>query len=80
MPFYLFFWTPHREAKLREHGVSVEDFEAIVQDPEEVERSRSSGRLIAFGDDSEGRYLACVYLLDDDEMTIFPITAYPIED
>lgn len=80
MPFYIFFWTPDREEKLRQHGVSQEDFEGIVQDPEEIERSRSSKRLIAFGEDSEGRYLACVYVLDDDDLMIFPITAYPIED
>ena len=76
MPYYLFFWTPDREEKLRQHGVHIEDFEDIVQDPARIEKSRSSDRWIAFGYDAGGAWTACVYELDDDETTVFPITAY----
>jgi hypothetical protein len=45
--------------------------------PESVEQSRSSDRLIAFGE-VDGRYLACVYEMID-ETTILPVTAYEVE-
>jgi uncharacterized DUF497 family protein len=76
MPWYLFFWTPDREEKLKQHGVGVEDFENIVQNPARIERSRSSDRWIALGYDASGEWTACVYELDDDQTTVFPITAY----
>jgi uncharacterized DUF497 family protein len=65
-----------REDKLRQHGVEIEDFEDIVQNPARLERSRSSARWIAFGYDMNGEWTACVYELDDDQTTVFPITAY----
>jgi uncharacterized DUF497 family protein len=75
MPFYFFFWDPQRIEKLELHGVEMDDFEHIVQNPEKVEASRSSDRLIAFGYSSDGRWTACVYEMVDDD-TILPITAY----
>ena len=75
MPFYFFFWDPKRIEKLELHGVEMDDFEHIVQNPEKVETSRSSDRLIAFGYSSDGRWTACVYEMVDDD-TILPITAY----
>jgi len=79
MPFYFIRWNDYRLGKLEDHGVDPEDFEAIVQDPEDVERSHT-GRLIAFGNDCEGHLLACVYDLDADGINVHPITAYRIED
>jgi uncharacterized DUF497 family protein len=77
MPFYLFHWNDLNEEHLSEHGVSPEEFEAVVCDPESVEQSRSSDRLIAFGE-VDGRFLACVYEMID-ETTILPVTAYEVE-
>ena len=51
----------------------------MVCDPDEVDQSHSSGRPIAFGETSTGKYLACVYELLDD-MTVLPVTAYDVED
>ena len=76
MPWYLFFWTPDREKKMRENGVEIEDFEEIVQNPAYVSKSRTSQRWIAFGYDASGAWTACVYELDDDQTTLFPITAF----
>jgi len=75
MPFYFFVWTPERLEKIEQHGVEQNDFEDIVQNPQRLEKSRSSDRLIAFGYSHDGRWLACVFEnLEDD--TILPITAY----
>ena len=79
MPFYTFVWDDENEAHLAEHGVSIEEFAEVVCDPDFVEESRSSGRPIAFGYTSTGRYLACVYELLD-EVTVYAITAYEPEE
>ena len=79
MPFYTFVWDDENEAHLAEHGVSIDEFAEVVCDPDFVEESRSSGRPIAFGYTSTGRYLACVCELLD-EVTVYAITAYEPEE
>jgi site-specific DNA recombinase len=70
MPFFLFQWDGENEAHLAEHGVTRDEFAEVVCDPDHVETSRTSGRPIAFGYTSTGKYLACVYELLD-ETTVF---------
>lgn len=79
MPFYRFIWNDLLEGHLMTHGVTPGEFEEVVCDPDEVGQSRSSGRPIAFGETSSGKYLACVYELLDDT-TVLPVTAYEVED
>ena len=79
MPVYLFVWTPRNLQHLAENGVSPEEFEEVVCNPDLVDTSRTSGRPIAFGPTSSGRYIACVYDMLD-ELTIVPVTAYEITD
>jgi hypothetical protein len=62
---------------LAEHGVTPEEFETVICDPESVDRSRSSARLVAFGE-VQGRFLACVYEMMDND-TVLPVTAYEVE-
>ena len=77
MPFYLFIWNDLNEEHLADHGVTPDEFEFVVCDPDSVDTSRSSGRKIAFGD-ANGRYLACVYEMIDDA-TVLPVTAYEVD-
>ena len=79
MPYFLFYWTDENVAHLDEHGVSPDEFEEVVSDPEETDTSRTTGRPIAFGLTSTGKYLACVYEMLD-ETTVYPITAYEVEE
>ncbi len=79
MPFYTFVWDDENEAHLAEHDVSVDELAEVVCDPDFVEESRLSGRPIAFGYTSTGKYLACVYELLD-EVTVYAITAYEPEE
>lgn len=77
MPFYFYIWTPEIVNHLAQHGVTPEEFEAIVSDPKGEDVSRSTGNPLAFGTTSDGRYLCCVFKrLDDD--TIEPVTAYDV--
>jgi uncharacterized DUF497 family protein len=69
MPYYFFIWNPAREEK----------FEQIVENPHRVESSRSSDRQIAFGYLPDGRWVACVYEMLDEDL-VLPITAFCPED
>lgn len=77
MPYYFFIWNDLNEEHLSEHDVLPREFESVVCDPDSVEKSRSSDRLIAFGE-VDGRYLACIYELLDNA-TILPVTAYEVD-
>jgi uncharacterized DUF497 family protein len=63
---------------IAEHGITVEEVEAVLLDRDSEDTiSRSSGRPITFGYTASGRYLAVVWEhIDDDPLTIYPITAY----
>ncbi|MEN6451403.1 MAG: hypothetical protein ABFC96_13000 [Thermoguttaceae bacterium] len=79
MPVYSFIWNGPIEEHLAQHGVTPDEFEEVVSDPDDVDQSQSSGRPIAFGETSNGKYLACVYDLLDG-LTVLPVTAYEVED
>ncbi len=64
---------------LDEHGVSKDEVVEVLKSPAGHERSRSSGRPIAFGWTSAGRLLAVVYEQIDED-TVYPVTAYELED
>ncbi|NLS92008.1 MAG: BrnT family toxin [Planctomycetaceae bacterium] len=78
MPVYLFIWNDQIEQHVAEHGVTPDEFEEVVCDPDEIDKSHSSGREIAFGETATGKYLACVYEFLD-ETTVLPVTAYEVE-
>ena len=75
MPYFFFVWTDRRIQHLAEHGVTPDEFEEVVCSPISTDVSRTTGRQIAFGYTSDGKYLACVYEFADDD-TILPVTAY----
>jgi hypothetical protein len=79
VPFYTFIWNGWIEDHLALHGVTIDEFEEVVCNPDEVGQSRSSDRLVAFGETSSGKYVACVYEFINDT-TILPVTAYEVED
>lgn len=81
MPWFDFFWVPGRDGNIEhiaEHGVTQDEFEEVVQHPDRIETSRSSGLPMAFGYARTGRYLAVVYE-EIDKTTVYPITAYDTE-
>jgi uncharacterized DUF497 family protein len=78
MPFFLFYWTEENIEHLEEHGISPDEFEEVVSDPDETDVSRSTGRPMALGETSSGKYIACIYEMLD-ETTVYPVTAYELE-
>ena len=62
-----------------DHGLDLEEIEHVLKHPEKCKVSRSSGRFIVFGYTPAGEYVAVVYE-ELDEDTVYPVTAYPVED
>jgi hypothetical protein len=48
MPYYFFLWHAEIIEHLAEHGVTPEEFESVVGDPESEGVSESTGRPLAF--------------------------------
>jgi uncharacterized DUF497 family protein len=64
-------------AHISEHGISMEE---VLYATEEVFASESSGRPIAFGETSTGKYIAVVFdVVEENPLSIYPITAYETE-
>jgi len=61
------------------HGVTKAEVVEVLDRPEADEVSRSSGRPVAIGTTSAGRALLVVYE-EIDEDTVYPVTAYDLED
>ena len=78
MPWFDVYWLERAIEKVAEHGLSVEDVECVLQEFENEETSRSSGRPVRFGSTPDGRYIAVVFEWIDD-VTVMPVTAYEID-
>ena len=78
MPLEVFIWNDVMIDHLDQHDVSPEDFEYVVQNRYEEERSRSTGRFAVRGFDPSGRYICCVY--EREGAVILPWTAFSIDD
>jgi len=79
MPWLDVIWTDANVAHLAEHGVSRDEAEQVLQEPDARPRSASSDRPMAVGYTETGRYLVVVYE-QIDGLTVYPITAYEVED
>lgn len=66
-------------AHIAEHGITPDEVEQVLEHPISTAQSRSSGLPIAIGYTRARRRLAVVYV-QVDLVTVFPITAYEIED
>ena len=64
---------------IAEHGLTPEDVEDVLFGVHELDKSRSSGSPIAFGFTSSGRYICVVFEWVDDD-TVYPVTAYSLEE
>ncbi len=67
-------------AHIAEHGLAVDDVEWALQNPaSDEEESDSTGRPLVFGPAADGRLIAVVFEWID-EVTVYPITAYRVEE
>lgn len=75
MPYYDFLWRDEIIRHIGQHGVSREDFEQVVMNPEEIGESRTTGRPCCWGETADCRFLFCVFEKID-QYTILPVTAF----
>jgi hypothetical protein len=64
---------------IAEHGLSVGDVEYVIMNAERYGKSRSAGRPILFGHTEAGDHV-CVVYEEVDDLTIYPVTAYILEE
>lgn len=64
---------------ITEHGITKAEVVEVLGSPVTREESRSSGRPVAIGMTSTGRTVLVVYE-EIDEDTVYPVTAYDLED
>lgn len=82
MPYYEIVWNEEPGGNVEhiaEHGLTPEDVEEVLLSPLDRDISRSTGLPIVFGFTPDGRYILVVYE-QIDEVTIYPVTAYEVEE
>ncbi len=62
---------------LRDHGVSEQEVEDVLNKPGEDRHGRD-GTRVAIGQTTAGRYLRVVYVPDPSPRSVFVITAYEL--
>ena len=82
MPYFDIIWNEEPGGNIdhiAEHGLTPEDVEEVLLNPVDQDVSRSSGLPIAFGFTPDGRYILVVFE-QIDKMTVYPVTAYEVEE
>jgi len=82
MPYYEIVWNDEPGGNVEhiaQHGLTPDDVEEVLFGPVDRDVSRSSGLPIVFGFTPDGRYILVVYEQLDD-VTIYPVTAYEVEE
>jgi len=82
MAFYFILWNDEpgeNVDKILQHGLTVDDVEFVLNNPEGHGTSRSSNRPFVVGTTPDGDYIMVIYDWIDDD-TINPVTAYDIDE
>ena len=82
MPYYEIIWNEEPGGNVEhiaQHGLTPDDVEEVLFCPLDHDISRFSGLPIVFGFTPAGRYILVVYE-QVDEITIYPVTAYEVEE
>ena len=82
MPYFEIIWNEEPGGNVEhiaEHDLTPEDVEEVIFNPVDRDVSRSSGLPIVFGFTPDGRYILVVYEQIDD-VTVYPVTAYDVEE
>ena len=62
---------------IAEHGLTTEEVEAVLNDPDSADRSDSSGRPSVFGFTTAGEYIIVIFETIDED-SVYPVTAYHV--
>jgi len=64
---------------IAQHGLVPSEVEYVLNQPKRRAKSRSSGRPMVFGRTPAGENIVVIYEVIDDS-TVYPVTAYPVEN
>lgn len=64
---------------IAEHGLSQDEVEEVLNYPTGHDKSNSSGRPIAFGYTSTGKFIAVIYE-EFEAAVLYPVTAFETEE
>ena len=64
---------------IAEHGLTTDEVEAVLNDPNSADRSDSSGRPCVFGFTPAGEYIIVIFESIDED-SIYPVTAYHVPE
>jgi hypothetical protein len=82
MAWFDYLWLEGEDGNIEhiaEHNLTPDDIEYVMENFIAERTSRSSGRPMRFGFAPDGRYVAVVFEWMDD-VTVYPVTAYEVED
>lgn len=79
MPFEEVVWTDRAIRKIAEHGVTMDEVEQALANPQRQGRSASSSLPYTMGVTNARRWLVVIYERVD-AITICPVTAYGLDD
>lgn len=71
-------WNGNTE-HVEQHGLTAEDVEHVLGNPESESISRSSNLPCCFGYTQDGTYIIVVYEWVD-ALTVYPVTAYEVDE
>ena len=81
MAWFEFVWsfeTDGNVSHIAEHGLTPDDFEYVFLNFESETLSRSTGRPMRFGVTEDGRNVCIVFEWLEDELTVYPVTAFQV--
>ncbi len=64
---------------IAEHGLTTNEVEAVLNDPDSADNSDSSGRPCVFGFTPAGEYIIVIFESIDED-SIYPVTAYHVRE
>ena len=64
---------------IAEHGLTTDEVEAVLNDPDSADRSDSSGHPCVFGFTPAGEYIIVIFESIDED-SIYPVTAYHVPE
>ncbi len=64
---------------ITEHGLTTDEVEAVLNNPDSADSSGSSGHPCVFGFTPAGEYIVVVFEAIDED-SVYPITAYHVPE
>ena len=64
---------------IAEHGLTTDEVEAVLNDPDSTAKSNSSGLPCVFGFTPTGEYIIVVFEWSDED-SVYPVTAYQVPE